>query len=65
MASGSGALGEPLADRMKVKQWPVVLSHSWSQLVALGQGPILLTKLVPLTFPIPVSHGFFLAPAKS
>lgn len=49
VASGGGAVGEPLADRMKVKHWPTVLSHSRSQLVALGQGPSLLTKLVPLT----------------
>lgn len=34
-------------------------------LLPLGQGLILLTKLVPLTLPVPVSHGFFLAPAKS
>lgn len=40
VASGGGAVGEPWADRTKLKHWPAVLSHSWIQLVALGQGPV-------------------------
>lgn len=49
VASGGGAVGETLAERMKVKHWPALLSRSRSQLVALGQAPILLARLVVLT----------------
>lgn len=60
-----GVVGEPLADRMKVKHWPTVVSHSWSQLVALRQGPGLLTKLIPLTCPISACFTWiFLEPSQ-
>lgn len=64
VARGEEAVWEPLADRMKVKHRPTILSHSWSQLVALGQGLSLLTKLVPLTCPNPVCFTWiFLGPS--
>lgn len=45
------AVGELLADRMKVKHWPTVLSHSWSRLLASGQGLTVLTRAGPARLP--------------